>query len=709
MKQYDEIMNELETRFKECPEVPESLSRDNIVKAIKEKDIKQEKKKTFNYKIEAIAAVLAVIIVIGVAVAQGGFGNKVFISNDKETVNDKPSQSADMTQSIARNEMADANSKKLPEGVYTFDSSESAKKHILEIYKENIHTYNYFNDDIYFDYELATNALAMAPGASVEESADGVKNEAATDTATGSYGKTNVQVVGVDEGDVIKNDGRYIYIASGGSGYEARIKIIDAQSMEIVYNGKILEKDNENVIINEIYVIGNTLTVVYEYAQYEDDYYVRNTNVAVYDISDRATPKKITSKSQDGYFISSRMIDSVIYTVSLHRVRGKDEKEVEKYALPTVDGEEINGCLIYHFDDNSTAYTVVTALDTSKETDNSSEIAILGAGNEIYCSGNTLYSFAGLYEDNIDKTVITSFSLKGTKIECKAQGTVKGRYNNNYSFDEYNGYLRCAVTYYDYTKFKNVSSIYVLDEKLETVGTLSDIADDEQVKSVRFMGDRGYVVTFRQTDPLFSLDLKDPKNPKVMGELKLPGYSTYLHPLSENTLLGIGYGGDEENANTNDLKIALFDISDMTSPKLLDEFIIECAQSEVNYEPKALIHYAEKNIIGIPVESYHYSAYEARCVKSYAVLNYTDNKISQVTGFVHDSEEMYGFFRGTYIGENLYTIDRLKVMEHSLQSGEKLRECTILKSEEKIAEKYETITTPAVPPVVVTEGVTQIK
>lgn len=708
MKQYDETMNKMKEQFGDCPEMPESLSKENIVKTIKEKDIRPAVKKTFAFKAEAVAAAVVVLVVGAVALTQSN-GSLNILKENEEIYYDvvETTQNA-LTQSGNENsvEVEDIDYPEvIADKVYTFKDSESVKTHFKNLYAKGMLCYSYggscivYNDGMTVAATMAP-AATQAPQADFNASADDLIVKEESSETTADHAATNTQVIGVDEGDIIKNDGKYIYLATGSYDYEPRIKIIDAESMELVYNGGVRTEKNSGATVKEIYVSGDLLTVIYTSDGDEDnatETLKTTTYVDVYDISNRYTPKKIRSTEQDGYFKNSRMIGSILYTLSTYHVTAQSEDDVEKYALPFVDGTAIDGSCVYHFDDDSTAYMVVTALDTSKEDGDSSSAAILGGCDEIYCSGTTLYALSHLYEEGKQKTVITSFSLNGTEVKCKAQGKILGEFNNNYSFDEYNGYLRAAVTYYNHTTYKDVSSIYVLDENLEEVGSLVDIADDEQVKSVRFMGDKGYVVTFRQTDPLFSLDLSDPKNPKVTGELKLPGYSTYLHPLSDTVLLGIGYGGNEVTANTNDLKIALFDVSDMTKPAFLDEFIIECASSEVNYEPKALIHYAGKNIIGIPVTDYNnYGTGEVNYVRSFAVINYTDNKLSEVKGFVHDSTDYSDLFRGTYIGERLYTVDEFKIIEHSLINGEKLRECTIMKAEEKIVHSSEIVTSPAV-------------
>ncbi|MBQ8502885.1 MAG: beta-propeller domain-containing protein [Clostridia bacterium] len=704
MKQYDEMMNELHEKFNEAPEMPESLSKESIVNKIKLSNTKPKEKKTFAFKSEALAAAVTIIIIGAIVIAQNGFGNSVTVKDD---LYGQQEQATDITITTAAVQNRPATDTELPSGIYTFDGNESLKEHFLSLYHEKGGLFG-----SYYTYDLTggladgvTMAVTQAPSAFVseEDSAEGfVVNKSSQE-----YGTTNVQTEGVDEGDIIKNDGRYIYIISGSYKYESRLKIIDTQTMQLSYNGKIQTERNTQATVKEIYVNGDTLTVIYTSDGNNDtatETLDTVTYVDIYDISDRTDPKKITGISQDGYFRSSRMTGTVLYTLSTYYVIAENEEDVEKHAVPMINGKSLDGACVYHFDDDSATYTVITALDTSSRNGESTSLAVLGDLNDIYCSESTLYTLCTKLGtdpgDETIKTEITSFSLNGLNIKCMAKGEVPGSFNNSYSFDEYNGYLRAATTRYDSTSYKDVSSIYVLDKDLKIVGSCENLGDDEQIKSVRFMGNKGYIVTFRQTDPLFSLDLSDPTNPKVTGELKLPGYSTYLHPLSDNCLLGIGYGGDEESADTNNLKIALFDISDMTKPVLLDDFIIECASSEVNYEPKALIHYKEKNIIGIPVTDYNnYGSAGLNAVKSFAIISYTKNELSQITGFVHNTTGSTEFFRGTYIGDSLYTVDEFKVIEHSLSTGEKTRECPIMQEgEEKEAVTFETSTVPAVEP-----------
>lgn len=685
MNDYDEVMKNLEERFKECPEMPESLSKENIVKSIKQNNVKQLKKKRVSYIFEAVAAAVAVLVALGAVLGYNPLKADVS-TTENATV-------TAITTPTTVNEAVQENIR-LPQGVYSFENTDSVKEYMLEIYRENGNR----GHNVYYDYGVGVTVAGTTVAAAMTEApkAESATEDSFNTAADGAYTGTNVQVSGVDEGDIIKNDGRYIYLISGGGRYEPRVKIFDTETMETVYNGKI-DSQNDDITIQELYVSGDTMTVIYTVYEkpetgrvaYSYLYVDSTTYIELYDITDRNAPKKISTTSQDGSFRNSRMIGSVLYTLSNYYVNGENEEQIKENAIPRVAGEEIRCDCIYRFDYDALSYTVISALDTSKPGEKANSVAVLDQAQEVYCSESTLYFLNTEYGAG-PVTDIVAFSLDGTSVECTARGRVPGSFNNNYSFDEYKGYLRAATTDYDYTAYEDVCRIYVLDKNLEIVGKTENLAEDEQIKSVRFMGDKGYVVTFRQTDPLFSLDLSDPTNPKITGELKLPGYSTYLHPISDSMLLGIGYGGDEENADTNKLKIALFDISDMTSPALVDEFIIDSASSDVNYETKALIHYPQKNIIGIPVSTYH----NYGMTRSFAIIDYTDNKLSSVSGFVHESEEDAYNLRGICIGDMLYTVDTYKIIEHSLENGEKQRECVILEENEKRYSEI-TVTAPA--------------
>lgn len=736
------VNNEMDFEFmlkkgfdEEAPELPESLKKENVIKMLEnEKNKPIKKKKHIFPKILASAAALIIVVASAVVVPV--------------IIPDKPLVDVTTTTEELKNESATQPTKKheiIDNGLKATElkqaqSNEELQKHFLKLYRENKiddvfdgffgaseDAFEYLVDGIVYNNAAGMNAAPesgavqnAAPAVTSQEVATTVASvqNSATESADRevSFGKTNTQVENVDEADIIKNDGKYLYILSGGVyNYGKRVvTIVDAGNMKVASKIEI-DEGEFNYNIQEMYVNGDRLILVAnEYEIIEDEktehstyrYYDGKTVSFVYDITDRKNPAFVRKVSQNGSdYISSRMIDGVLYTLSSYYVRGNSENEVKENAVPKVNGEFIACDCIYVYDYDSESYIVFSAYDTKLNDGEVSSLSVLGGGDDVYCSGDALYVARYNYGGNEgDYTEIYSFSLNGTEIAYKASGTVKGSFLNQFSFDEYEGNLRVATTYYSYKHDVDVSSIYVLNKNLELIGALEDIAYDEQVKSVRFMGDTGFIVTFRNTDPLFTLDLSDPTAPKAVGEVKLPGFSSYLHPVGDGLVVGLGYDGNEENADFNTVKVSLFDVSDMKNPEEVDTFVLKDVSSDALYNHKAFIYYPEEKLIGFPVT--HYSD---GTVLSYKLLKIENRVIESHLGYVHKTERMTGdLFRGTYIGSKLYTIDNYNVCEFDIDTAALLRECEILDVEKDMPEDklYGEVTTPAVMPggVVATTG-----
>lgn len=723
-------------------ELPESLKKENVIMMLEnEKNKPVKKKKHIFPKILASAAALIIIIASAVVVP--------VIIPDKPLV-DVTTTTQELKQENEVLTTSPTAPTKKPEtidnglkatGLKQAESNDELQKHFVKLYRENKiddfidgfygvaeDSMEFLTDDAFFNTgaNMSGAPESAMPGATqasqvltTAAAAQNNKNEGGTgsDDRVVNYAETNTQVENVDEADIIKNDGKYLYILSGGVyNYGKRVvSVVDAGNMKLASK---IEVDEEDFYYNiqEMYVRGDRLVLVaneYEKQEVKDenedskvmydvaypDYGKQGKVVSfLYDITDRKNPIFVRKVSQDGSrYISSRMIDGVLYTLSSYSVRGNSEEEVKNNAVPEVDGEFVTCDCIYIYDYDSKSYTVLTAYDTKINGGEVNSVSILGGGEEVYCSGDALYVARHNYDDNEGNySEIYSFSLNGTKIAYKASGSVKGNFLNQFSFDEYEGNLRVATNYYSYKKDVDVSSIYVLNKNLEIIGSLEDIAYDEQVKSVRFMGNTGYIVTFRNTDPLFTLDLSDPTAPKVVGEVKLPGFSSYLHPVGDGLVVGLGYDGDEENADFNSLKVSLFDVSDLKNPKELDTFVLKNVSSAALYNHKAFIYYPEENLIGFPVEHY-----DQRTVLSYKLLKIENRVIESHLGYTHKTERMTGdVFRGTYIGSKLYTIDNYNVCEFDIDTASLLRECEILDVEKDMPEEnlYGEVTTPPVMP-----------
>lgn len=742
---------ELKKRFiEEAPELPESLKKENVI-AMLEKNIEMPKKKKKHIILKAVSIVAALIIVIGSVYALP------LIVPEKGLV-EANTTTVPTTQPIIYKPIDNGlKATKLMQA----ESNEELKNHFLRIYRENkvddfidgvfdigfgvMKGQNTADGAIAEDFladgaeigatmaPAATNAVAVttqvaAQNAGTPENAPEVPmpEASADDALTGSaseksYGKTNTQVENVDEADIIKNDGKYLYILAGGAyKVERRVTILSAADMKVVSRIN-LESDDYYYNIQEMFVNGDRLVLLAtesEKIRYSEEelktydtmypWYSGESEIVsfVYDISDRENPTFVRKVSQDGSeYISSRMIDGVLYTVSSYRVRGNSEEEIKENSIPEVNGEEITCDCIYIYDYDSKNYIILSAYDTKTDDGTVTSLSILGSGDEVYCSRDALYVAGRQYDyEKGAATEIYSFNLNGTDISYRASGAVKGNILNQFSLDEHKENLRIATTYYSYKHDLDVSNVYVLNKDLQLIGQLEDIAYDEQVKSVRFMGDTGYIVTFRNTDPLFTLDLSDPTAPKIVGEVKLPGFSSYLHPVADGLVVGLGYDGDEENADFNSIKVSLFDVSDLKKPEEVDTFVLKNVYSQALDNPKAFITYPEENLIGFPVEHY-----DGRTILSYKLLKIENRVIESHLGYVHETERMTGdVFRGTYIGQKLYTIDNYNVCEFDIKTAEMLRKCEILDVEEDAPEynhKYDyyygydvVYTTPAVPP-----------
>lgn len=435
---------------------------------------------------------------------------------------------------------------------------------------------------------------------------------------------TNVQVQNVDEGDGIKVDNKYIYYLS-----KQRLIILNAESAESSEKIAEINFEEKNFYPVEIYiekdrlaVLGNdtsgdvTKTVSTEdkdlkcYAYAPSD---SKSGIIIYDISDRKNPKEIRKVMIKGIYTSSksRMINGKIYFVSTQYIgpvqRKLEELNEDDYKpkyVDTLKGEE-EQCIefdkIYNIEEGSDSdYLMLVGIDLNSDQDADIQ-TFLGTGGIIYSSEKNMYIATNEYEYDEDynetdrKVKILKFELKDGKFVYKAQGEVNGQVENQFSMDEKDDNFRIA------TITSEANNLYVLNDKLEEIGKIEGLAQGERIYSVRYMGDKAYVVTFKQTDPFWVIDLSDTKNPKVLGEVKLPGYSTYLHPYDETHVIGFGYGNEKQN----ELKLVMFDVSDLANPKVLFEIAVgdKYTYSELLYNHKAAIFSKEKNIIAFPITS----------------------------------------------------------------------------------------------------------
>ena len=509
------------------------------------------------------------------------------------------------------------------------------------------------------------DAIMVSPDVAPSASQNSNTAKPATDGmgASPDYSSTNVQVAGIDEADIIKTDGAYIYVlrgewllifkASGEKTEEvSRIQIVDNTF-------DVQSKDNysyryDNPI--ELYIHGPYASILVsrnESMVNSRGYYTydSSTRIICLNISDPTAPKVVAEFFQSGYYNSSRLQSNVLYVISNYAIYDEIDIDDPSTYVPMI-GKNGSGVLVECADIRimpyvvSANYTVVTSIDIGS-LQRIDQKSILGSAETIYMSYSNLYIASTVYtsedkepykesvytiEEHIDRlsTQIMRIALNDGNMDVAAQCTIDGMLLNQFSLDEYEGNLRLAVTTNSYSykilrdkdygieqivygdDWDQTNALYILGPSMDKLGSIEGLAKDERIYSVRFSGPVGYMVTFRQVDPLFAMDLSDPKNPKVTSELKIPGFSTYLHSYGEGRLLGLGFDTNENR--TTGMKMSMFDVSDAFDIREADVTLIGIYSSEALYNHKAVLVDVGRNIIGFAGEQYgdnrHYYLYE---------------------------------------------------------------------------------------------------
>lgn len=482
---------------------------------------------------------------------------------------------------------------------------------------------------------------------SVQENAMRAPTTSAKDK---EFSTTNLQVEGVDEADIVKTDGQYLYQVNKG-----RVVIIKAYPPGEMTICSILPFSDTEFTPRELYVDQDRLVVIgssqKEIPAVQEPSIDPHKNTAIcpppfyhqsilktliFDISNRENVQQLREIELEGHYLTSRKIGSTLYLVAnrdldYHWIMAEGmENPVPSYRDTALKEEFINIGYeqIRYFPGFLTPnYLLVAGLDLEEGAAPVKVQTYLGAGENIYASTEHLYVAVtnhGTGDPEIKRppggpdTMLYKFALDNGAVEYTARGKVPGTVLNQFSLDEYKGHLRLATTTgFSWDSGENISknNLYILDQTLQITGRVEDLAPGERIYSARFLGEKGYMVTFRNVDPLFVIDLQDPCRPRLLGALKIPGYSDYLHPYDENHLLGFGKETMEipqkdRLGRTVDstvielgMKLSLFDVSDLQNP--LEKFKTtiggQGTHSELLQNHKALLWNRDKNLLAFPV------------------------------------------------------------------------------------------------------------
>ncbi|MBC8351860.1 MAG: beta-propeller domain-containing protein [Planctomycetes bacterium] len=565
---------------------------------------------------------------------------------------------------------------------------------------------------------------------------------------------TNVQVTGVDEADLVKTDGEYLYIANDG-----RLSIIDARNPSELSLAAELPLDSHAA---ELYVSGDRLVVLsneplvfYDVinladASFPGRYSGPQTSVAIYDIADRTSPELIQETILDGSVTASRRIDDLVYLVTSDSLASPVPNiECEAPTSGTPHASTEGGTIVTHqlfapapywpdappvtcvyetqeeylervevdfldlimplFETTDSSGEVVASGMISEPTDiykplvddpsNLTSIVVFdlavvapgisastgvmtGYSSTVYAAAENIYvatiSYSG---DGNVSTILQQFTIAegGANVGLAAVGNIAGSLLNQFSIDEHEGFLRVVTSIgWSADRTNQLFVLEQLDTRLDIIGSIDEIATGESVFAVRFVGDEAFVVTFRVVDPLFTIDLSEPANPTIAGELKIPGFSNYLHPISEDLLFGLGR---DEGGFRGSPQLSLFDVSDFSLPERVDNFVFDGATwSEAFYNHHAISYFPDSQIavvpfqgsFGICIDGVDFGeCYPAQASAFWVIQVDTtsDDKSIQLLGTIEHEDTP---LRSLRIGDNLFTISAGSVKVTELLQPESL-------------------------------------
>ena len=526
--------------------------------------------------------------------------------------------------------------------------------------------------------------------------------ESTADKSNGSdFSETNVQVEGIDEGDIVKTDGEYIYSAN----HEA-IFITDAAQMKVV-STITFEKESYP---QEFFLQDDKLVAIsqkYGYSGLTDDKNMLTNGfmtINIYDVSNKEKPELLKEIGVEGDYRTSRLHNSHMYVIASQYpdvwiLRESEDTEIVPRYFDSENGirkQELDK-IQYVPQSQDKNYMHLLAVDLNSEPFEYNIETILGSGENVYMSYANLYLAANHYDyDNNSASIqVFKYAIDGLDMTYHSLGEVKGSIINQFAMDEHEGYFRIAATIYEGQQSSN--SLFVLDEQMQVIGELNGLAKDERIYSVRYMGDKAYIVTFKEVDPLFVIDMSNPASPTVLGELKIPGYSNYLHFHDENHLIGFGYDTKMRQGEMGSsfienqgMKISLFDISDYHNPKEIDAVIIGGAgtHSDVMYDHKALFQHKENHLYGFPISIYESSEpFQHKFIMNGALIYEItpENGIKLQASLNNDGEKEEeidwekNIRRMIYIGNEVYTISNKQIKSYSLNDFSNLQAVELLK------------------------------
>lgn len=720
-----EILTQLRKAAEEI-EIPEALKPEQIEKQLQEQKAKlqqenQHLKPKKSKKIIPWRRLGSMVAVLALVVCSG-----IYITVTRVDKNSGTGQTDSIAMTDTQQTVGEAGETEEAEHVDV--ASLGTMYHRASDYKEVYQTLlkgyqqNWIEGEMSAETSTATSEDKASGNAAKDESADMDLSEGSKEGGK-DYSTTNLQMEGVDESDIAKIDGSYIYTVE-----DKYIVITDIRDGKLEEVTRFLPKDcGAADRVMEIYVDGDQLilvvqgyetsldgnskagsdketsdketsdketkdeensdkeTAVSDVAKDGAFCYKMNgkstTQIQVYSIVDRKNPEFEGRLIQDGYYNTSRKIGDVVYLFTQYNMTSDVTSYVEKKhgvedlkegngvsslaeaVIPKVNGEKVAASEIYLPESSGESGILVSSLDVNKPDKVLDSKLVISGYAQTYISKDALY----LYEEDYDGAMITNiakFALDEGRISGVAAAAVSGYVRDTFAINASDGYLRVLTT--DYSTEDEVNALYILDENMKLTGQLTGIAPGEEIYAARFMGNTGYFVTYRNTDPLFTVDLSDPAKPEIIGELKVTGFSEYLHFWDDTHLLGIGYESDENTGNIENIKLSMFNIENPGEVTEEAKLVLKDVDySEALYDYKSVIISKDKNLIGLVCEDYSGS----RTKQTYQIYSYENGTFKKQAEIPGINGANYENVRGMYSGNVFYLWINDNITSYDMTDG----------------------------------------
>lgn len=646
-------------------EVPESLSPQNMREKLSDRPAEfsgKKKKGVLKYLIP-IAAAAAAFAVVMVAV-----GPTLFQKNNANS--NGQSNTAAGVASVAKNQATPASESK------TFTRSDAGTAYRVAKSDNEIKEYIKKLDEERAGDLKYTGGLAIAENADSNVSGAPIA-AAGSASAASSHSDTNLMELGVDESDIVKCDDAHIYRGSEDKVHIVNVVDPDMKELSVID----LSNEKEEAYVNELYLHDDRLIIlcnVYEKADLEETplgeqqsyitgYYWNRKNKSVaffYDIKDKSAPKLLSRYEQDGYYITSRLIDGklIIFSndssaVSYAMPYIVDDSvavaESTNFDYPNAGGEALTPGDVYLPKDPGTNSFIMGSVSVSDPGKKIDSCMIMSAGGQPYVTKESIYLYSTnwLYETGKTVTDIARFTFKDGYFNAVSSATVDGSIMDEFAIHEENGSLFVLTSNLDFGHSGDKDNrLIVFDSGLNEISRLSGIAENEMVYAARYIDNIIYFITYRNMDPLFAVDVSDPKDPKMLGSLEITGFSDYLHPWGEGRLLGIGYETDPESGRTLGTKLLMFDITDPAKPAIVGEKMIEgCYPNDLSH--KAIMIDRDQNLFGFSV---YFEDYEKGIAFTAYSWNEGTKNFEKQTEINDFPDSYYSEVRGLRIADVIY-------------------------------------------------------